>query len=229
MNASVRNNSQGRKPEGFICLHVDDLYMAGSPEFEKRVLAKIRKDFNAVGSEDKNDIMFVGQQIKWKNHEKFGNYFSCDQKLAVDQLEEIKVEKHMKDYMPCLPSMHTAYGSILGQLNWLQSRTQCHIRYRFSRCASAAAKPTIADAREINKTVRTLKSLVGMPDASYRNNADKSSQREHVLFIAEDRKIGRQGHKGEHKVNTRGSVVDYESHKITTKLNLLLLQNIMHL
>ena len=42
MNASVRNNSQGRKPEGFICLHVDDLYMAGSPEFEKRVLSKIR-------------------------------------------------------------------------------------------------------------------------------------------------------------------------------------------
>ena len=214
MNASVRNNSQGRKPEGFICLHVDDLYMAGSPEFEKRVLAKIRKDFN-VGSEDKNDIMFVGQRIKWKNHEKFGNYVSCDQKLAVDQLEEIKVEKHMKDNDPCSPSMHTAYRSVLGQLNWLQSRTQCHICYRFSRCASAAAKPTIADVREINKTVRTLKSqyidarfwpvrgpqrIIGMPDASYRNNADKSSQRAHVIFIAEDRKIGRQGQK---KVNTR--------------------------
>ena len=230
MNASVRNNSQGRKPEGFICLHVDDLYMAGSPEFEKRVLSKIRKDFN-VGSEDKNDIMFVGQRIKWKNHEKFGNYVSCDQKLAVDQLEEIKVDKHMKDNDPCSPSMHTAYRSVLGQLNWLQSRTQCHICYRFSRCASAAAKPTIADVREINKTVRTLKSqyidarfwpvkgpqrIIGMPDASYRNNTDKSSQRAHVIFIAEDRKIGRQGQKGEHKVHTRGSVVDYESHKITT-------------
>jgi len=107
MNASVRNNSQGRKPEGFICLDVDDLYMAGSPEFEKRVLSKIRKDFN-VGSEDKNDIMFVGQRIKWKNHENFGSYISCDQKLAVDQLEEIKVEKHRKDNVPCSPSMHTA-------------------------------------------------------------------------------------------------------------------------
>ena len=52
-----------------------------------------------------------------------------------------------------------------------------------------------------------------MPDASYRNNADKSSQRAHVIFIAEDRKIGRQGQKGEHKVHTRGSVVDYESQK----------------
>ena len=84
--------------------------------------------------------------------------------------------------------------------------------YRFSHCTSAAAKPTIADVREINKTQR----IIGMPDASYRNNADKSNQRAHVISIAEDRKIGRQGHKGEHKVNTRGSVVDYESHKITT-------------
>ena len=38
---------------------------------------------------------------------------------------------------------------------------------------------------------------IGMPDASYRNNSDKSSQRAHIIFIAEDRKIGRQGHKGE--------------------------------
>ena len=56
-----------------------------------------------------------------------------------------------------------------------------------------------------------------MPDASYRNNADKSSQRAHVIFIAEDRKIGRQGlERWLHRVHTRGSVVDYESHKITT-------------
>ena len=58
MNASVRNNSQGRKnPKVSFVYMLDDLYMAGSPEFEKRVLSKIRKDFN-VGSEDKNDIMF---------------------------------------------------------------------------------------------------------------------------------------------------------------------------
>ena len=231
MNASVRNNSQGRKPEGFICLHVDDLYMAGSPEFEKGVLSKIRKDFN-VGSEDKNDFMFVGQRIKWQKHDKPGDFISCDQKLAVDQLEEIKVDKQMKDNVPCSPSMHTAYRSVLGQLNWLQQgRTQCHICYRFC-CASAAASPTIADVREINKTVRTLESqyidarfwpikgpqrIIGMPDASYRNNSDKSSQRghDHVIFIAEDRKVGRHGQKGEYKVHTRGSVVDCESHKIT--------------
>ena len=88
------------------------------------------------------------------------------------------------------------------------------ICYRFSRCVSSAASPTIADVREINKTVCTLKRqkidarfwpikgqgpqrIIGIPDASCKNNSDKSSQRADVIFNAEDRKVGRLGHKGE--------------------------------
>ena len=149
----------------------------------------------------------------------------------------------MKDNIQCNPQLHTAYRSVLGQLNWLQSRTQVHICYKFSRCASAAASPTIGDVREINKVVRTLKSqyvdgrfwplkgsqrILGMPDASYRNNSDKSSQRAHVIFLAEDRKLPSKGtfrnsgyDKQTHRIDgsnsaTRGSIIDYESHKITT-------------
>ena len=67
-----------------------------------------------------------------------------------------------------------------------------------------------------------------MPDASYRNNSDKSSQRAHVIFLAEDRKLPSKGtyrnsgyDNQAHRVDgsnsaTRGSIIDYESHKITT-------------
>ena len=127
----------------------------------------------------------------------------------------------------------SAYRSVLGQLNFLQSRTQVHLCYKFSRCASASPNPTIGDVREINKVVRTLKSqyvdgIFGMPDASYRNNSDKSSQRAHVIFLAEDRKLPSKGSyrnsgydkqtHGSHcsESATRGSIIDYESHKITT-------------
>ena len=154
-----------------------------------------------------------------------------------------KINKSLKDNIQCNPQLHTAYRSVLGQLNWLQSRTQVHICYKFSRCASAAASPTIGDVREINKVVRTLKSqyvdgrfrplkgsqrILGMPDASYRNNSDKSSQRAHVIFLAEDRKLPSKGtyrnsgyDKQAHRIDgsnsaTRGSIIDYESHKITT-------------
>eukprot|EP00435_Cladocopium_sp_Y103_P052048 s3265_g16.t1 len=70
----ARNNAQGRRPHGFIRLHVDDLFMGGDKVFEDKVfedkvLTSLRKDFK-VGSEDKNDVMFVGQRIKWKTHDK---------------------------------------------------------------------------------------------------------------------------------------------------------------
>ena len=63
-----------------------------------------------------------------------------------------------------------------------------------------------------------------MPDASYRNNSDKSSQRAHVIFLAEDRKLPSKnthrqygyGSKTSDDSATRGSIIDYESHKITT-------------
>ena len=48
--------------------------------------------------------------------------------------------------------------------------------------------------------------LIGYPDAAYCNNADKSSQRGQVIFIAEGRIKG--------KKDTRGSLIDYESQKI---------------
>ena len=231
MDPVARNNAQGRCPHGFICLHVDDLFMAGDKVFESKVLSSLRKNF-AVGSEDKNDIMFVGQRIKWKTHDKYGPYISVDQKLAVDAVEEVKIDKSLKDNIQCNPQLHTAYRSVLGQLNWLESRTQVHICYKFSRCASAAASPTIGDVREINKVVRTLKSqyvdgrfwplkgsqrILGMPDASYRNNSDESSQRAHVIFLAEDRKLPSKGtyrnsgYDNQHRVDgsasaTRGSI-----------------------
>ena len=217
-----QNNAQGRKPHGFICLHVDDLFMGGDKVFEDKILASIRKDFN-VGSEDKNDIMFVGQRLKWKTHDKYGPYISADQKLAVDAVEEIKFEKSLKDNIACTPQLHTAYRSVLGQLNWLQSRTQAQLCYKFSRCASAASSPTIGDVREINKVVRTLKNqyvdarfwplsgtqrILGMPDASYRNNSDKSSQRAHVIFLAEDRKVPSRGQSGQPKNTNHHSRFD---------------------
>ena len=80
------------------------------------------------------------------------------------------------------------------------------------------------DVRAINKTVRTINSIprsmrfwplrgktriVAYPDASYRNNEDKSSQSAHVIVLAEQRDLC-QG-----SSNSRGSLVDYETHKIT--------------
>ena len=225
------SNAKGRNVLGVVCLHVDDLFMAGNSKFHAKVCQNLRKDFS-IGSEDKNDIQFVGQRIKWMHKDDKsskasngnGPYIRVDQNLAIEELEEIKFDKSLRDDVQVTPSMHTEYRSVLGQINWLQSRTQYHVCYKFSRCASQASKPTIGDVRALNKLVRQLRSqpvtlnfwplkqpcrILGFPDASYKNNEDKSSQRAHVIFLAEART------KGSAHVDTYGSLVDYESHKIT--------------
>ena len=111
--------------------------------------------------------------------------------------------------------------SLLGSINWLQSRTQFQSCYQFPRCASAAASPTIADCKALNKLRRQIVGdpmelmfwplqgdprLVAMPDAAFRNNSDKSSQRAIVIFMAEPRK--------EKSKNTKGSLIFFETTKI---------------
>jgi len=213
--------AKGRTVEGCVTIHVDDALMAGTSHFVKTVVDGLRRDFK-VGSEDTNDIMFVGQRVRWIDKGKRGTArIQVDQERKVEELAEIQYESSLRDTLSCPADLHKQYRSVLGQINWLQSRTQFQACYLFSRCASAAAAPTIGDVRSINKLVRKIRSevvclnfwplkgnnrIVGYPDASYRNNEDKSSQRGQTVFMAEPRAKG--------VIHARGSLVDYESQKI---------------
>ena len=83
----IGSPSLNKKVIGVLCLHVDDLFMAGNDEFHRRVVEGLRHDFQ-VGSEDKNDIMFVGQRIRWIFDGKPGPHIRVDQDLCIDELEE---------------------------------------------------------------------------------------------------------------------------------------------
>ena len=100
--------------------------------------------------------------------------------------------------------------------------TQFQCCYKFSRCASRAASPTIGDVRALNKLARKLKSqpvklqfwpltgplvILEFADASYRNSDDGSSQIGMTVFLVELR---------EHSSDamSHGSLVDDASQKI---------------
>ena len=213
--------SKGRKTVGVLSLHVDDLIISGTPEFLSWFLKKIKEHFT-VGHEDKNDLTFTGQRVRWVlDAQGKKKYISVDQKLCVSELEEIVIPKHLKDADLCDKALHTSYRSLLGSINWLQSRTQFQACYQFSRLASASAAPTVLHCKELNKLCRQIRSeevelrvwpvkgsprILGIPDAAFRNNSDKSSQRAMTIFIADERVKGRR--------DTRGSLVFFESTKI---------------
>ena len=218
------SNAKGRKTIGMGCLHVDDLFITGTPEFLEKFKKKVWANFK-IGHEDVNDLMFTGQRVKWQLDEKTKkkSHIVVEQSLCVSELTEIVITKGQKDEEKCDKDMDTAYRSLLGSINWLQSRTQFQACYHFFsfRCASAAASPTIGDCKALNKLCKQIVNdpmelkfwplegqprLMAMPDAAFRNNSDKSSQRAMVIFMSEPRK--------EKSRNSRGSLIFFESTKI---------------
>ena len=149
------------------------------------------------------------------------NHIVVEQSLCVSELTEIVITKGPKDEEKCDKDMHTAYRSLLGSKNWLQTRTHFQACYQFSRCASAAASPTIGDCKALNKLCKQIVNdpmelnfwpLEGhprgmaMPAAAFRSNSDKPSQRAMVIFMSEPRK--------EKSRNSIGSLIFFESTKI---------------
>ena len=59
------SNAKGRKTIGMCCLHVDDLFIIGTPEFLEKFKKKVRANFK-IGHEDVNDLMFTRQRVKWQ-------------------------------------------------------------------------------------------------------------------------------------------------------------------
>ena len=119
-------------------------------------------------------------------------------KDALKNWAETEFDNSLPDTDYCSAALHSQNRSVLGQVNWRQSRTQYQECYRFSRCACTSASPTIVDARALNKRVRLIRAepcvlryltlkgslrLVGYPDAAYRHNVDNSSQRGQAIFL----------------------------------------------
>ena len=63
------SSAKGRKPIGMCCLHVDDLFITGTPEFLEKFKKVVKSQFK-IGHEDVNDLMFTGQRVKWIIDEK---------------------------------------------------------------------------------------------------------------------------------------------------------------
>ncbi len=74
----VGSPARGRSVLGAICLHVENLFMSGGKEFEEKVLQRLRSDFT-IGSEERDDVVFVGQRIRWVQTPTHGWFIQVDQ------------------------------------------------------------------------------------------------------------------------------------------------------
>ena len=129
------NNAQGRAVSGIVCIHVDDLFLAGDKHFVAGILASLRKDFQ-VGSEDKDDVMFVGQRIRWTTCRQSGrSYIKIDQERCIEELGEVSFDKSLKDSVELTPQLHTEYRSVSARL------IGCKVVHRYIFATSSVDVP----------------------------------------------------------------------------------------
>ena len=157
VDSTIGSPAVGKSVARFVSLLVDDLFGTGGNEIEQRVLTRLRKECQA-DSEDWNDVVFAGQRLRRTQDSQNGSYIEVSQNKATDELEEIPLERNTKEDLHCSLSMHTVYRSPMGQVNWLQDRTQFQCCDKISICASMTASPTIGDVKSLNKLARQIKS-----------------------------------------------------------------------
>ena len=195
----------GKSVAGIIKLFADDLFGTDGTEMEQRVLARLCNDFQ-VGSEDWIDVTFTGQRIRWTADPQSGPCMEVSQQKAIDELEEIPIERNTKEDLHCTHAMHTRYRSLLGHINWMQSGAQFQCRYKFSRRwrDSSSHCQWYFSSGHLQDRWGQLDFLMPL----YRKNEDGSWQRSMTVFFTESRvRSSKDG-------MSRGSLIDFESQKI---------------
>ena len=101
-------------------------------------------------------MAFTGQRIRRTQDPQTWPYIEVSQEKAMEELEEIPVERNTKEDLQCTPARHTMYRSLLGQINWLQSRTQFHVAASSPGALQwQLASPTVGDVTVL-ATQRTI-------------------------------------------------------------------------
>ena len=115
--------SRSKTVNGNLRMHVDDLLFTSAKNLLLLgLLCQLLKTFQ-TGSLDTNDVIFCGQRTI-----KQGSTVVVRQDLCIDDLHE-PLTPNGKDTDSLVGPDLVEYRSVLGKLNWLQSRMQFHISY----------------------------------------------------------------------------------------------------
>ena len=181
------------KLNGAIAIHVDDFIYGGDMKFLTNI-EEIKNVFE-VGTETATPMKFIGMNIV--------------------QNDDYTISFHQNDYINDLKIEHTklagdkhrnltkeeqrVYRGVVGQLNWITSRTDPTIAYDVCILSTKLQQATVADYHYAIKVVKKAMSgktlhysdlqspsyLLAYSDASYANLPDGGSQGGYIVFLAD--------------------------------------------
>ena len=142
------------KLEGIMVCFVDDQLWGGSPNFEEKVIEKLRNIFD-INYEHSSAFKYVGIDLKQgcdgsisinqESYLKSINSFSVD-KTRSSQKEECVTESEKQQLR-----------MVVGQLNWLSGISRPDISFRVSELSSSIKDAKVSDLLKANKALRYVK------------------------------------------------------------------------
>ena len=188
------------KIEGIVCIHVDDIFWAGTSRFSEHVIKSIHVEFR-VGSESAGTFKYIGLKIEGRV-----SSIVLSQYDYVNNLKEVSLSAERK--MCRSSSLGTReleeYRGVVGQLIWLANQTRPEIAFDVCELSTHCHNATVDDAINANKVVRKVKSrLISLEfhqledlsqlsiecycDASFGNLSGGGSQGSYLIFITDSR------------------------------------------
>ena len=169
--------------QGLVLLWVDDIFHAGTDEFDKTVMQEIFKQFQ-IGQTEKESFKYVGLEIY---KDELG--ISLDQKAYIEKLEVSSLKGGSTD-RPLDNEERKLLRRKVGQLNWAATQSRPDISFPVVEISTKFKQPTLADLKQVNKTITKIKStpsklfyprlkgdlkIITYSDASFRNLPDQIS------------------------------------------------------
>ena len=138
---------------GLMCMHVDDIYYAGTKSFIENVIDPMMKVVT-VGTSNSSSFKYIGVNLDQND-----GIIRLDQSDYVATLEPMKISKQRcnrrSDYLGNLELEN--YRALTGQLNWLATQTRPDVSYSVNQLSKSNNNAIVDDVIRANKVVNIVK------------------------------------------------------------------------
>ena len=187
------------KLEGIVCLHVDDLLMAGSKKFKGIFLQKITETFK-FSKMEADKFKYLGCEV-----EKLGNGdISLNQNEYISKIEEVECPSKVNS-VQVNENERKTIRRVVGELLWVSLMTRPDLSFEVNRLSSTISNATIKELKDSKRLVERAKSepirlnftrlgpkenlkIKLFTDASFNNQDSKLRSTEGRVLVLENEK-----------------------------------------
>jgi hypothetical protein len=136
---------------GIVCLHVDDLFMAGNNRFKNVLVKKLEKYFKFSKMEE-NNFKYLGCDVK-----KLSNGdISLNQNEYIENLEGVKVPDE-RNAVLANESEKKEIRRVVGELLWVSLMTRPDLSFEVNSLSSNISQATIKDLKDAGRLIDKAK------------------------------------------------------------------------